>query len=236
MASGEESVRLASANIQVEVSNILVTDLSNTVFSTPYTTAQSFSGAIPPKLALGPNGLSSCYSPETGYAELSLLQWSNNPYLNSQSIQAPLIRFTTTTTITTNTTEKVALASLDKAAVISLLGVPDNTISLQFSVIQDFNFTAGLAGLKNSNFTLPACTLYDGVKYVACKGGNISSYTNSNVTYGCFDMTQLCPSSLVSVRRNLQSNEINNDINIDSRGSRNFALVAENLEDVLLME
>lgn len=232
MVSGEDPVTLASDNIQVVVSNTLVTGLSNTVLSTPSTASQSFYGATPPKLALGPDGLSSCYSPGSGsgYAQLSLLQYSNNPFTNSQSIESPLIRFsmvsTKTTNITTTSTETSALSNGDKV-VIPLVGVPAYTISLQFSVIQDFNFTAGVSGSRRSksNFTLPACTKYNGLEYVPCSGCNISSYTNHNVTYGCFDLTQLCPSSsLISVRRSLESSESESDnnssIRINSRGLR----------------
>jgi hypothetical protein len=46
-----------------------------------------------------------------------------------------------------------------------------------------------------------------GVAYVACSGCNISSYTNSNVTYSCYDISQLCPSRSISVRRNLEGTE-----------------------------
>eukprot|EP01038_Epipyxis_sp_PR26KG_P011875 gene11875-15893_t len=37
------------------------------------------------------------------------------------------------------------------------------------------------------------CQKYDGVKFMPCSGCNISSYTNYNVTFGCYDMSQICP-------------------------------------------
>jgi hypothetical protein len=225
MAPGEFPVTLASKNMQLVVSNVLVSGLNNAVLSTPSTAAQSFYGIIPPKLALGPNGLSSCYSTATGYAELSLLRWGNNPYINSQAIQAPLMRFSTQLTKPKNTTKVL----LDRG-VIPLKGVPAYTISLQFSTTQAFNFTAGIRGLRKVNFTLPACTIYNGVKYVACLGCNISSYTNHNVTYGCFDITQLCPSTLVNVKRNLQSSK---DSGTDS-SSKSESVEAASTYGVLL--
>jgi hypothetical protein len=229
MVEGEDPFQLASGNLQLEVSNVLVSSLSGKVLSTPPTAAQSFYGAISPKLVLGPDGLSSCYIAGTGYAQLSLLRWGNNPYANSESIKAPLLRFSAqfaTRTNTTTTSDKV---------IIPLPGVPAYTISLQFSAPQDFNLTASLRrGLRKSNFTIPACTLYNGVKYVPCLGCNISSYTNSNVTYGCFDVTQLCPSQSasqsVSGRRSLESTKDVSDVNINSRGLRNLA--EDSSEDV----
>jgi hypothetical protein len=109
--------------------------------------------------------------------------------------------------------------------------VPAYTISLQFSVIQDFNFTGELSGLRKSNLTFPACTIYNGVNYVASSGCNISSYTNTNVTYGCFDVSQLCPSRLVSGRRNLESVENFNDTNINSRKLQNLLTIGT-VEDI----
>jgi hypothetical protein len=221
MAPGEFPVTLASKNVQLVVSNVLVTGLNNALMSPPSTSTQSFYGIIPPKLALGPNGLSSCYSTATGYAELSLLQWGKNPYANSQSIQAPLLRFSTRIKKPKNTTSKVAAAFLHRG-VISLPGVPAYTISLQFSSTQAFNFTAGISGLRKANFTLPACTIYNGAEYVACSRCNISSYTNFNVTYGCFDITQLCPSTIINVKRNLKGS---------TDGGNNGGVKVSNVED-----
>jgi hypothetical protein len=226
MVEGEEPLKLASDNLQVEVSHLLITSLNDIVLSTPSTAAQSFYGTIPPRLALGPNGLSSCYGVKAGYAQLSFVQWGNNPYVNSQSIKAPLVRLSThfaTDSVEDFNTTTVASLARRKEVIIPLLGVPAYTISLQFSAPQDFNFTAGLSGPRKSNFTVPACTLYNGVKYVPCSGCNISSYTNNNVTYGCFDVSQLCPSQSISSRRNLKSVKDASDSYINFRGIRNLA-------------
>ena len=44
-----------------------------------------------------------------------------------------------------------------------------------------------------SNYSIPACSLYLGGKYVPCGACNITSFTMVNVTYGCYDITVLCP-------------------------------------------
>ena len=49
-------------------------------------------------------------------------------------------------------------------------------------------------GKVKSNFSLPACSTYNGKAYVSCNHCNVSSYTNMNVTYGCYDINNLCPS------------------------------------------
>jgi hypothetical protein len=227
MASGEEPISLTSDNIQISVSKKLVTSLSNEVLSPPLTAAQSAYGSIQPKLTLGPNGLSSCVF-TGGYAQLSLLQWGNNPYPNSNSIKAPLLRFSTTSTAPTNT--NIPTTNILSKEPLSLSGVPVYTISLQFSTIQDFNFSAQESGLRKSNFTLPVCTLFNGVTYVPCRGCNISSYTNTNVTYSCFDITQLCPTTS-TVNRYLKSGMDRNAVDYNTKKQLRI-LQSEALEEI----
>jgi hypothetical protein len=127
-------------------------------------------------------------------------------------VKAPLLRFSSASEASTKTALVAALVAAQFTSLplitaqvetkyIALPGVPAYYISLQFSTVQDFNFSVNTTSPK-SNFTLPACTVYNGVIYTDCKGCNISSYTNYNVTYSCFDISQLCPSS-VSIRRHL---------------------------------
>lgn len=76
--------------------------------------------------------------------------------------------------------------------------VPIYYISLQYSQKKNLNFTAlryAEKGGKKANVTLPFCTLYDSSvgRYVPCNHCNVSSYTEYNVTFGCYDITQLCP-------------------------------------------
>ncbi len=73
-------------------------------------------------------------------------------------------------------------------------------VTLQFSVKKSFNFTsirastsAG-AGARRGNLTVPECTLNNGKAYVSCGSCNVNSFTDYNVTYGCYDASKLCPS------------------------------------------
>lgn len=235
MASGEDPVSLITNNIQIAVSNTLVTGLSNQTLSTPSTAAQSAYGAVPPKLALGPDGVSSCQF-AGGYAQLSLMQWGNNPYPDSQSVKSPLLRFSSTSTATTLPKTNISANAVRNKRIIPLPGVPAYTIALQFSTPQAFNFSAQETGLRKSNFTLPTCTLFNGVTYIPCRGCNISSYTNFNVTYSCFDMTQLCPVA-TSIRRNLKGGKDGdgfNDAEGESRDSQSTSLEEVSVYGALL--
>jgi hypothetical protein len=199
MAFGETPAKFVTPNLKLVVSSTLVDNTADLILSTPSTTSPS-SGTIPQKLVLGPTGLSACkYS--SGYAQLSALEWSSNPYNNSKTIGSPLLRLSTMNQVKT---AAVTLASMvqkvPKTSVkISFDKVPTYTITLQFSSVKNFDFTAskGSDGKfhSKSNFTIPTCKLYNGTAYVPCQGCNISSYTNYNVTYGCFDIFQLCPTS-----------------------------------------
>jgi hypothetical protein len=213
MADGEEPVSLVTDNVQISVFNQLVTDLTSTTFISPATESQATYGTIQPKISLGVDGLSKCPS-LGGYAQLSVLQWGKNPYKGSTAVQSPLLKFSVASTSTSSTTKAPTNAPttptsrrLLDSVTFTLPSNPAYYISLQFLSTQDFNFTAGslyssTSAIK-SNFSLPACTLYNGLSYVPCQGCNISSYTNYNVTYSCFDITQICPPTTASVTRSL---------------------------------
>ena len=207
MASGEESISLVSSNLQVAVSSALITGTGSSTFVTPTTASQSLYGAIQPRITIGPGGLSTCAF-ASGYAQVSVLQWASNPYPASTAVRSPLLRIAVASHAAEITTKTSISSQVSRNnAVFSVPGVPAYYVALQFSSEQNFNFSAISSNITattrgKSNFTLPACTLYNGVAYVPCKGCNISSYTNFNVTYSCFDINQLCP--ITSVRRYLQ--------------------------------
>ena len=205
MASGELPVSLVTPNIQLSITSTLISSSSNVVLTTPATASQLTYGSIQPKITLGSDGLKYC-SAISGYAQLSALQWSINPYAGSTAVQSPLLRLTYTAQAVIATVQnygRVTSMIVQSAVPISVASLPAYYVALQFSFKLNFNFSAisSIITARSSNLTFPACTLYNGTAYVPCRGCNISSYTDYNVTYSCFDITQLCPSS--RVRRHL---------------------------------
>jgi hypothetical protein len=205
MAFGETSANFTTPNLQLVVASSLVTNTPDFTLSTPSVTTSSY-GGIPQKLVLGPSGLIACaYS--SGYAQLSALEWSSNPYKDSAAVRSPLLRISIVDHANPAVETRAVLAQgVPKNSIkFSLDKIPAYTISLQFSSVQSFNFTASRGHDSKShskvNFTIPVCTFYDGNAYVPCGGCEISSYTNYDVTYGCFEITQLCPTS--TTKRNL---------------------------------
>ena len=51
---------------------------------------------------------------------------------------------------------------------------------------------------RNRTQSLPQCMSYDGAQYVPCRGCRLSSLTAVNVTYACYDVTQLCPTIITN--------------------------------------
>jgi hypothetical protein len=249
MASGETGTNLITKNVLLSVTNTLVTSTGYLSISTPASQQATDSHMIQPKLTLGRDGLSAC--PFTGgYANLAVLQWTQNPFDNSKSVASPLLRMSSSSmsgpsgnamlrpanSTRTRGRRRRSLSNIETEALSSsptrspivnknsrmitsapsaapssapsalklnsarmrVPELPAYMVSLQFSSPQDFNFSASsnyTSGLKStSNFSLPACVQFNGVKYVPCQGCNISSYTNYNVTYSCYDISQICPS------------------------------------------
>lgn len=205
MAYGETPATFVTPHMQLSVASSLISNTNNLAISTPR--KHSGSDESPPsKLILGPGGLNGCPYVDS-YAQISALEWSSNPYRKSQAISSPLFRLSTKAQPKDAlvTTRLLTQASLKDSVNFPFDKTPAYTITLQFTAVQNFNFTApkSIAGKlqSKSNFTIPACTLYNGSAYVPCGGCNISSYTNHYVTYGCFEITQLCRKEAVKSRK-----------------------------------
>jgi hypothetical protein len=207
MESGEYPIRLIAPNVQLAVTSTLVTTIGDLTLPIPPTMTDEAFKRSQHKLTLGPKGLSSCIKIGS-YAQLSLLQWAVNPYLSSKSVKSPLLRISST--IQADEVVLSGSGSISNAArssnTYNLPGIPAYTLSIQFSSPQNFNFDAAVnytsTARGKGNYTLPVCTQYNGVAYVPCHGCNISTYTNYNVTYSCYDISQVCPTTIV--RRRLE--------------------------------
>ena len=209
MASGEVPVLLVTQNVQLRVTSTLILASNNIVLTTPATASQLAYGSIQPKVTIGLNGLNDCGAINQ-YAHMSVLQWSINPYANSTAVQTPILRLAYAKQVVESGVQSNSreLSQVRKSsASFSLTGDLAYYVTLQFSSVLAFNFSA-IAGHQAAdtrglyNFTIPACRFYNGVEYVSCESCNISSYTDYNVTYSCYDITQLCP--LSGVRRRLE--------------------------------
>lgn len=202
MVAGQSPISLVSGNIRLTVTSDLVASTANTSYIVPAVGTSKGQSLV----TLGPLGLSSC--PNIGtYAQLTVLQWSVNPYSGSRPVKSALMRFSTTPHATSDAsfTSKAEVNSHASSRTYTLPGSPVYTLCIQYSVKANFNFSTGgsyrdtaKATVKGAtNYTIPGCTQYDGLKYSHCRGCNVSSYTDYNVTYSCYDISQICPTTVV---------------------------------------
>ena len=195
MVEGQNPISLITSNIRATVINQLVSSLSSTDFSPPPTVAELAYGSLQPKIVFPGDGISACSS-GASYAQISTLQFGVNPHLNSGSIQSPLLQFSSTFTTRTpkggNFRRGRLLTSHRNDT------APSYYIIIQFSSVQRLNVSVQAGSYnRSSNVTIPECAVYDATaaKYVSCGDCKISSYTNFNATFGCYNIKNLCPST-----------------------------------------
>jgi hypothetical protein len=204
MVSGENAVSHVTANLQFSVTSNLISSTGDTEYA-PMPSEYSYGiKSMQPKITLGPLGLSACKYTH-GYAYMSVLKWSNNPYEGSSSVKSPLLRVSSEADAEAeDTSTQYSMSTGVKGNRVTYAHntsqVPLYTLTLPFSREQNFNLSAmnlsfSFPGQRRSNLTLPICTQHIGKSYIPCRHCNISSFTNENVTYNCYDITQLCPIS-----------------------------------------
>ena len=162
----------------------------------PSTASQASYGALPPSLSITKAGLPLCsFASSGGYAQLSVLSWASNPYANSNAVAAPLLRFGSMNkqTAASSYGSTSSTGAKRNLLVLPTPRTPAYYITLQFSVKKNFNFTAARLGQGRSNYTIPDCTLNAGRKYIPCGSCNVSSFTDFNVTFGCYNSYDICP-------------------------------------------
>ena len=119
----------------------------------------------------------------------------------------PSVEPTRSPTTTSKPTATPKPTSVPTISPTNFVPIPAYYVSLPLTGNKHYNVTQYRLskGRKSfSNYSIPACSLYLGGKYVSCGSCNISSFTMVNVTYGCYDITYLCPvtvSTSVTSRR-----------------------------------
>ena len=211
MSKGQNPISVVTSNIRVTMTNELVSTLSNATFSPPATATELSYGSLQQKILITGDGASSCSS-DGSYAQVSTLQFGINPRYGSDAIKSPLLQFLSSTDMKSSKHIKAANSSDHMGE----RNVPSHYITLQYSTEQNLDFSAQ-AGLHNgmSNVTIPECVLYDSVsaRYISCGDCNLSSYTNFNVTFACYDINNLCPTNSKKSRRLNSPDQINDFMN-----------------------
>ena len=203
LVHGQLPVSIVTSYLRATIIHQLVSSLQNSTFSAPATGGELIYGAVQSSIKIVGNGISTC-SGGKFYAQTSTLQYGSNPHANSSRVKSPLLQFSSSiSTTVAKKSKKRQLAEARANAVASTSGSFAYYIILQFSEEQSLNLSIQAKVVsKSSNVTLPACKLYDATtaKYVSCGNCSISSYTNFNATFGCYDISALCSSKTTSRR------------------------------------
>ncbi|KAJ1414311.1 hypothetical protein B484DRAFT_401781, partial [Ochromonadaceae sp. CCMP2298] len=205
MAYGEDSVTYADDKIQMILYKGKVSGLAS--IAPPATEAAAAYGvAAVCSLEFTPTATAFLEQAGSGYVELAVLYWGSNPFANASAMGSSLLRMEALFKESdSDTCQRRLLEGAQKAQGAEgvegaegaegaegtgLDAAPsyDFFVTMQFTTQQDLNFsiTPSQAQAEGAtNFTIPQCVIFDGEAYQNCSGCAISSYSNTNVTYGC---------------------------------------------------
>ena len=218
MVPGEQPQSVLTDNIKATMRNALVSSSSSEPLKPPLSDAEKQYGAPQPSIRISATSMARCNF-GGGYAQTATGQFGTNPHEGSGAVSSPLMHFEARSeTQVPRSVRKAALAALQTSAaptksptkpptqmpVASAAGVPAYYVTMPFTASAKFNLSTILkyGGVRGkANYSIPVCSLYNGNAYVSCGKCNVTSLTAHNVTYGCFDISVLCPWSGSGQRR-----------------------------------
>jgi hypothetical protein len=159
MVAGEAPTAVVTSNLRASMSFSLLTDIKG-VLSPPQTDAERAYGASRPAIFIPPTSLSACDS-GGGYAKMSTVGFGTNPNPGSAAVKSSLLQFTS------HPSPTAAVAPLAATGAVRS-STPAYYVTLQFTAPAAFNRTAVSKQHSPKNFTVPACSIYNGVAYVSC--------------------------------------------------------------------
>lgn len=203
LVNGESALEVSSDNVQYSVQRTRITELASSSLSPPQTTSETSYGSLGPSIILPSTGLSGC-SFSSGYSKIIISKYTKNPNINSSSVETPVLKFDSISSASSSVSSDIfrsndALQAMTSRYDAYLTQDPLFYIVLQFSSAKNFSFDGISQDSIAGNSTIPSCSIFNGIENVPCSGCNISSYTNYNVTFGCYDLSLLC--SISSSRR-----------------------------------
>lgn len=131
------------------------------------------------------------------------MQFGSNPFANAPNLKSPFIQLATFPADTLSSDTLESGAPSPNFVLNAELDLPMYFVSLRFAQPQDFNFSPVSPRNRRVNFTLPECTTWLGSEFSFCSGCNVSSFTNSNVTFACHHLDAICGSRSFSSSRAL---------------------------------
>lgn len=154
---GQAPLNLVSDFVQVLVQSSRSTSFNGASLAPPLSEIDAVSRPPSQGVILGDDGLFACYSP-SGYSKVALTQWVRNPFSGSRGVLNPLIK------VTVYSAPNPAGRLLIQERSQDLPFPPKFYITMQFSRVQNFNFSVNLLQKPlpenlPKNASLPDCTL-----------------------------------------------------------------------------
>ena len=184
MVKGQLDTSVATDNIKFTASKSRTSVLS--AFTSPLTLSEDVYGiSASSSIEIADRAATAACDSGEGYVEMSLTQWGRNPYSDSFNgtvvdslIAAPQIRLQSS-------------VPADSALRRTSAAVGD---SVAYFVTLQLNQAYNFSRVSDINATFPECNEYNEktMTYQSCNGCNVSSYTDINVTFACFDISTLC--------------------------------------------
>jgi hypothetical protein len=205
MSDGQEPIGITSGGMRMQVVKSQASTVS--ALEPPRSAAEEAYGQPAGSgMEMSPGSASGCDS-GGGYVSISVVQWSASPFPGADVLETPQMKFESKVSDAVVQRRRRAQAADDDNPYAGQ--TPSYYISFQFNARKNFDPNIDFvksSPLELSNATFPDCSFYDPVsgEFKPCEGCRISSYTNYNVTYGCYDIGQVCGGSSGDVRNRLR--------------------------------
>lgn len=181
MVNGQADIAVASGTLK-----FVATKTKTGQFSTlaaPRTEEEIAYNAAPAAVMELTDSVGAACDAGIGYVDVALTQWGINPFPGAaERLKAPMIKFESSVPAATVPTRRtLASASAE----------PSYYITLSFNQPQNLTLEESL---QKGNVTFPECTVYDAATkaYTSCNGCEVSTYSDNDVTFVCYDVSRLC--------------------------------------------
>jgi len=173
MVGGESTYEIVSDGVKASVSFGDAENLSNAVLTPP----ASGSKNKLPTIILPSTGLRACGSSASAgqYVRLSLLEWTNNPYITA-------INVSSTSALTSRVLRFTSVAEVPTVDV----GPTQEEYSTTYELLMQYTSP------QNWSQSDPGCTTFTGGSLTACPC-DVLSYSAYEVKFKCYNLLELCP-------------------------------------------
>jgi hypothetical protein len=195
MTNGQDPVDITSGGMRMKVVKSQASTVSK--LEPPRSAAEkAYDQPAATGMEMAPGSASDCDS-GGGYVSISVVQWSSSPFPGADSLETPQMKFESSVADSTVQRRRRKLSHSGDDDGPYSGQTPSYYISFQFNAPKSFDPNIDYvhaSPLELSNVTFPECTFFDpeSQDYKPCEGCTISSYTNYNVTYGCYDIGSIC--------------------------------------------